>query len=263
MRLFVIWTFVICTMAASAAFAQRPAIRNPHTSPEDVAAGGRIYRSHCAECHGLKGEGGRGPDLTRGEYRHGSSDAALLKTVDDGIPGTEMPGLYHEEHQLWQVVAFVRSLAAGGARQKVIGNAAAGEKLFHGKSGCAACHMIGGAGGRMGPDLSVIGSKRGPRNLRVSILDPDAEVPSAWWMVEAVDGAGKKYSGTRLNEDTFSIQLLDGGKDLVSLRKADLKSLRIETKKSAMPGYQGKLTPAELDDIIAYLYNQQRKAREE
>ena len=79
-------------------------VRNPYTSREDVAAGARSYRSHCAECHGLKGEGGRGPDLTRGEYRHGSSDAGLFKTIDDGIPGTQMPGIYYEDVQLWQLV---------------------------------------------------------------------------------------------------------------------------------------------------------------
>jgi hypothetical protein len=55
---------------------------NPHTTPEDVAAGGRIYRSHCIECHGRDGTGGRGPDITRGDLRYGISYAAL--DVHDG-----------------------------------------------------------------------------------------------------------------------------------------------------------------------------------
>lgn len=45
--------------------AKQRIIQNTHTSPADVIAGGRIYRSHCDECHGRDGTGGRGPDLTR------------------------------------------------------------------------------------------------------------------------------------------------------------------------------------------------------
>src|SRR5438105_4595238 len=238
-------------------------IRNPYTSPDDVAAGARSYRSHCAECHGLKGEGGRGPDLTRGEYRHGSSDAALFKTIDDGIPGTLMPGIYYEDVQLWQLVAFVRSLATPGSPQPAKGNRAAGEKLFFGSAGCAACHMVQGRGGHSGPDLSVIGSSRNPQHLRTSLVKPSEEFPIQWWTAQAEDKAGNRYSGARLNEDTYSIQLLDSKRDLITLQKADLRSLHIESKNSPMPSYEGKLTAGELDDLVAYLYSLRRKAREE
>lgn len=238
-------------------------VRNPRTSPEDIAAGARSYRSHCAECHGLKGEGGRGADLTSGEYRHGSSDAALFKTIDDGIPGTQMPGIYFEDVQLWQLVAYVRTLATPGSPQPAKGNRANGETLFFGKGGCAACHMIDGRGGRTGPNLSVVGSSRNPDHLRASLLKPSEDFPSSWWTAQAEDKQGNRFSGIRLNEDTYTIQLLDPRRDLVSLAKADLRSLRIETKVSAMPSYEGKLSASELDDVIAYLSSLRRKARDE
>jgi cytochrome c oxidase cbb3-type subunit III len=238
-------------------------VRNPHTSREDVAAGARSYRSHCAECHGLKGEGGRGPDLTRGEYRHGSSDAALFKTISVGIPGTQMPGIYYEDVQIWELVAFVRALAAPGPPQPIKGTSAAGERLFIGKAGCAGCHMIQGRGGRSGPDLSFIGSSRNPQHLRTSLLKPSEEFPIQWWTAQAEDNQGNRYSGVRLNEDTYTIQLLDAQRDLISLQKADLRSLRVENKVSPMPSYEGRLTDQELDDLVAYLYSLRRKAREE
>jgi putative heme-binding domain-containing protein len=242
-------------------------VRNPHASREDVAAGARSFRSHCAECHGLKGEGGRGPDLTRGEYRHGSSDDALFKTVGYGIPGTQMPGIYYEDVQIWQLVAFVRTLAAPESPQRspqpTKGNRAAGEKLFFGKAGCTGCHMIQGRGGRTGPDLSFIGSSRNPQHLRTSLLKPSEEFPIQWWTAQAEDKQGNRYSGTRLNEDTYTIQLLDAQRDLISLQKADLRSLRVENQDSPMPSYEGKLTAPELDDLVAYLYSLRRKARDE
>ena len=90
--------------------AQQRENTNPHTTPEDVAAGGRIYRSHCVECHGRDGTGGRGPDITRGDLRYGNSDAALADTISTGIPGTSMPLFFFNGKQLWQIVAFVQSL---------------------------------------------------------------------------------------------------------------------------------------------------------
>ena len=238
-------------------------VRNPRTSREDVSAGARSYRSHCAECHGLKGEGGRGADLTRGEYRLGSSDAALFKTIDDGIPGTQMPGIYFEDVQIWQLVAFVRTLAAPGSAQPTKGNRTNGGTLFFGRAGCAACHMIQGRGGRSGPDLSSIGSSRNPQHLRTSLVKPSEDFPIQWWTAYAEDTQGQRYNGLRLNEDTYTIQLLDAQRDLISLQKADLRSLHVENKASPMPSYEGKLSASELDDLIAYLSSLRRKAREE
>ena len=57
--------------------------------------------------------------------------------------------------------------------------------------------------------------------------------------------------------------MLDAQRDLISLQKADLRSLRIESKNSPMPSYEGKLTARDLDDLVAYLYSLRRKAREE
>src|SRR6266852_6228085 len=60
---------------------------------DHVSAGAKIFRSHCAECHGLKGEGGRGPNLQTGVFFHGGADADLFLNITDGISGTAMPGV--------------------------------------------------------------------------------------------------------------------------------------------------------------------------
>jgi mono/diheme cytochrome c family protein len=56
---------IICTTSL---FAQNEIVRNPRTSPEDIAAGAKTFRSHCAPCHGIHGEGGRGPNLALGIF---------------------------------------------------------------------------------------------------------------------------------------------------------------------------------------------------
>ena len=226
----------------------------------DLTAGEPLFRLHCAECHGMDGEGGRGPDLRRGVYQHGSSDEALYRTISKGVAGTPMPATSISDAQLLQIVRYIRGVA-GSVRVTVPGNPAAGAKLFDGKGGCTKCHMIRGEGGRLGPDLTYIGSQRSPTHLRASILRPDEEISPAYWSVEASDQDGKVYSGIRLNEDTYSIQFIDLDENLHSIAKQNLRTLTVDKKKSRMPGYGEMLSAAELDDLVAYLYSLQRNAR--
>ena len=58
----------------SIAWAQSPRV-NPFANDADAAEAGRAqFRLRCAPCHGFKGEGGRGPDLTLGVYNAGNTD---------------------------------------------------------------------------------------------------------------------------------------------------------------------------------------------
>ena len=226
-------------------------VKNPFTSETDVAAGGRSYRSHCAVCHGINGEGGRGVPLTTGLFRHGSADRDLYNTISVGIPGTEMPGIFFNGRQMWQLVAFVRSLSAGRAAEQAKGDAELG-KAVYAANGCAGCHRIRGEGGRMGPDLSDIGAVRSLGHLQASILKPDDTVLPQHWMVRAKTKAGEQVSGRRMNEDTFSVQLIDAASRLVSMRKADLAEYEVD-RSSAMPAYEGKIQGADFDNLVAYV----------
>ena len=226
-------------------------LSNPYTSPDDVAAGGRIYRSHCAVCHGLQGKGDRGTDLTNGMFRHGANDDDIYKTVSEGIPGTEMPGTFFNGRQLWQIVAYVRSLSAGRAAEQTKGDPIKGLAVYNAK-GCGGCHLVNGEGGRMGPDLSRIGERRSLGHLQMSVTKPNENVLPQNWSVRAVTRDGKKINGRRMNEDTFSVQLLDANERLVSLSKADLAQFEID-RNSSMPAYEGQFQGGEFDDLIAYL----------
>src|SRR5262245_31088360 len=82
-------------------------VLNPRTSPEDISSGQKLFQSVCVTCHTT---GGRGPDLSHHELKYGKTDAALFRTIFDGIPNSAMPGLYESEDTVWRVVAYVRSL---------------------------------------------------------------------------------------------------------------------------------------------------------
>ena len=246
--------FLVVWLTAFAALAQD--VKNPHTTAADVAAGSRIFRSHCADCHGLAGEGGKGPNLTTGVLFHGSSDAALLKNVSDGIEGTAMPSSFFSEDQVWQVIAFVRTLAKAGSAKAPPGNATRGGMLFASR-GCAGCHLVKGIGGVNGPDLSFVGSQRPLDQLRKSILEPNAQVDQAYWMADIVLENGTPYKGFLLNEDTYHVQMLHPAKGLLTLPKRNFRKFVVQ-KTSAMPSYQGRLQEPELQDLVAYLWSLQR-----
>jgi putative heme-binding domain-containing protein len=248
---------LLITFAATVLWAQEPVV-NPHTSPEDVAAGARIFQAHCAVCHGRDGTGARGSNLTRGEFRHARTDEDLYNIIADGIPGTQMPSTFFHGTQLWQVVAHVRSLSQRPSGPPLRGDAMRGRAIFSGKGSCQMCHMVNGEGGRLAPDLSIIGETRSAEHLRTSILKPNAQIFQYERGIRAVTSDGKTITGRRLNEDTYSVQLIDAQENMVSLLKSELSEYEVMNE-SAMPSYEGKLSTAELDDLIAYLASLQRE----
>lgn len=253
----------ILVAVGTVAAEERPKpIENP--SDEDLAVGRRLFASQCVRCHGHDGGGGEGPSLKRSRLRRASDDAALLSVIQDGVPGTSMQGAWQlSVREVARVGAYVRTLGRI-AETPLPGDAARGRVLFEGKGGCAVCHIVGGKGGPHGPELTEIGSERGPEHLRRSLVDPGADLPprpvsyepnayAGHLLVRAALEDGRVVSGYRVNEDTFTIQLRDPAGKLHSLRKAGLARLEKQLGQSSMPAYKGVLSEGELDDLVAYL----------
>lgn len=86
-------------------------IRNFHVSPADITAGGTLYRTQCASCHSPNGTGGPGaPALVGRDFKHGAGDWAIYRTIRLGVPNTGMAPHPLPSDQLWQLVAFLRSI---------------------------------------------------------------------------------------------------------------------------------------------------------
>ncbi|MDX1984752.1 MAG: c-type cytochrome [Bryobacteraceae bacterium] len=226
--------------------------QNPFGSPDDVKRGNGLFQTHCSYCHGASGEGGRGADLTTGQFRRGSSDAELFQTVRHGVPGSEMGPVRATDDDVWRMVAFVRSLGAVGVHERASGDPAAGKVVYQTRGGCAACHIVSGNGSNVGPELTDIGSRRGPRFLEESLVNPEADLPVNYRAVRVVTRTGESVTGVRLNEDDISIQLRDMSDRLRSFLKDDLKEIRRD-KPSLMPAYGSLLSRKELEDLVAYL----------
>ena len=221
---------------------------NPALGPMHVAAGEKLFRAQCAGCHGWEATGtGSGPKLNTGNFRYGATDELVFLSITKGVPGTAMPAFQMDGLKVWQIVSYLRSLAAKSGNAQVKGNIESGARLFTEK-GCVNCHdAVAHA-----PDLRQSTAGRSLAEIRSSILDPHAHVPSEYWRVVARLRSGSTAEGTRLNEDTHSIQLRDRSGKLVSLDKAELEDWKL-IRESPIPSYKGRLTDAELDDLLAWL----------
>jgi putative heme-binding domain-containing protein len=221
-------------------------------SQGDIAAGAEVYRANCTGCHAATGDGVGTVDLRRGRFRNASSDEDLVRVISTGIPNTAMQSFKLSQTELTAIVAFIRAGFDVGARAVKVGDVVRGRTVFEGKGGCMTCHRVNGKGPRTAPDLSDVGSSRLAASIQGSITDPTTYMMPINRPVRAVTKDGRVIMGRRLNEDTFSVQLIDDKERLVSLPKADLRQYEI-LKTSPMPSFKDKLTVDEVADVVAYL----------
>jgi cytochrome c oxidase cbb3-type subunit III len=251
------------TAAASAQAPQNPALAgtgraeqapipdtNPFSSEADIRAGEALFQKHCSYCHGSFGEGGRGADLTAGQYRRGGRDPELYASIRNGIPGSEMSPVRATDDEVWQMVAFVKRLGSQGLLEKAPGDSAAGHIVYQ-KRGCATCHTIKREGGTLGPDLTDIGRRRGLKFLTESLVAPEADVPIRYRGLQVVLKSGQTVTGVRLNRDDLSIQVRDTRDNLRSFLMENVREIRFD-KPSLMPSY-GAMDSKDLQDLVAFL----------
>lgn len=218
----------------------------------DIQYGARIYGTQCTQCHGVNGDQVGGVDLRTGRFRNATSDDDLRRIVLNGIPGTSMPGRQLGNPEVVAIIAYVRNMRDFDSTTIPLGDPVRGQALFESSAGCLSCHRVSGRGSRVAPDLSEIGLTRSAGALQQALLRPSAVMLPINRPVRAVTRDGKAISGRRLNEDTFTVQLMDDKEQLVSLVKADLRAYTVLLE-STMPSFDGKLTSPQLADVVAYL----------
>jgi putative heme-binding domain-containing protein len=217
----------------------------------DIATGYDVYRTQCAYCHGPFGDQVSGIDLRRRVFKRSSTDEDLARVITLGIPGTGMPPNPLKAPELAGVVAYVRA-GFDQTMDVTVGDAARGRSIFEGKGECGNCHRVRGRGPRSAPDLSDIGLARSPAALRRTLIDPSSAMLPINRPVRIVTRDGRTIHGRRLNEDTYTVQVLNDDEKLLSITKSDIKTFVVETT-SPMPSYKTKLTADEIADVLAYL----------
>ena len=253
MKLRTLLTVLLIVMAAQSA-AQSPL---DGLSAGDLVDGERLFRIHCARCHGIDGAGGEGSNLARPRLKYAPDDDALLDVIGGGISGTGMPAIWTlDEDQTKRVAGYVRTLGRL-EEEEMPGDPERGRTVYQTNGGCAACHIISGAGKGIGPELTYVGDQRGLEYLRQSLTDPaETQAQTSGYKdfltvrLRAEEGS---VEGLRVDEDAFSVVIRDVIRTVHSFRKEDLVEYDKVFTHSLMPGYGGVLNQQDMDDVVSYL----------
>jgi len=243
------------------AAAQAPTPLHDEQYPEvEIAHGAKLYEARCLTCHGSQGDAIGGVNLRSGKFRNAITDRDLAGFIRTGSPTAGMPPFALDNADMAGVIAYLRNMNSFDASTVKAGDVARGRAVFEGKGDCRTCHRVGRAGSYVAPDLSDIGAVRSAGSLQRSLLDPSTQTMPTNRSVRLVLKDGTVINGRRLNEDTYSIQVMDERERLRSLLKSDLREFTISTT-SAMPSYKSSLTSDELADLLGYLLSLKGSSR--
>ena len=150
-------------------------------------------------------------------------------------------------------ILSAEEMAALVAQIKETGNPARGEEIFRrAELNCQKCHAVGGAGGKVGPDLVSIGSSAQVDYLVDAILQPNKAVKEGYHSVVVATDDGKVLTGVKVRQTDTDLLIRD-----VEDREITIPLKKIEEQTpgtSLMPvGLVDKLTRAELIDLVRFL----------
>jgi putative heme-binding domain-containing protein len=238
-----------------AALSAQNSPQDPQVQPDHfvIETGARLYGAQCSACHGVNGDQINGVDLRANRFLTVRSDEDLTRLLATGRPAAGMPGfaVLHTDEAA-AIIAYIRSNFDASTEGVTIGDSARGAMVFDGKGGCASCHRVDGRGAYSATDLTEIGTVRTPASLQRALVDPGQAILPANRPVRAVTKDGRSIRGRRINEDTYTLQLIDEQSRLVSVSKADLRSFELLST-SSMPSFENTLTADERADVVAYL----------
>ena len=252
--------------------AQAVAQRNPLAGDSKAAKAGEYeFRINCALCHGLGARGGgRGPDLTLPQRNTLIPIAEMFQVISNGIPGTAMPangtngqgvGMTDREdladRRLHSQPGSESSCQADRqcrSRKRIVLRRCELFPVSHGPGQGRTAGTRFDWSGRIAhsPGTHRFRKKSQPP-AGLGLTEPTKEFPQEYETVTAVTSDGKQIKGVTLNEDTFSLQIMDMSEQIHSLEKNKLRSFQ-KTRTSAMPKYgTDTLSDKDLDDVVAFL----------
>ena len=180
----------------------------------------------------------------------------ILRTID--ASGRKLPKLVTVIRTAGKLTTGPTRLSAEQMKTLVAevgnrGNAQRGEAIYRRKQlGCLACHAIGGAGGRVGPDLVSLGASAPVDYIANSLLDPNSKVKENYHSLVVVTKQGKVVTGIKLRQTNNELVLRDANDREISVPRKSIEEQVVGT--SLMPaGLTENVTRAELIDLVRFL----------
>ena len=137
------------------------------------------------------------------------------------------------------------------------GDFESGRRLFFSSVGprCGVCHQHGGRGGRIGPDLTLVGRQQSRERIVASILRPSEEVAPRYQPWTLVTDDGRSVTGFKMPQggDNGSETFSDGAGELFTLRASEIESRHMSTQSIMPAGLETTMSLDDLRDVVAFL----------
>ncbi|MCY7356809.1 MAG: c-type cytochrome, partial [Rudanella sp.] len=129
-----------------------------------------------------------------------------------------------------------------------------GELVFRKNSvACLTCHAIGGAGGRIGPDLSSLGTSSPAETIIRSILYPNQSIKEGYELQRVAKKDGSELMGYMVSNGTADVVLRDVAGQEISIPKSQISVIE-KVPGSLMPsGLTAGLDREEFANLVAFL----------
>lgn len=126
-------------------------------------------------------------------------------------------------------------------------------ELVYRKLGCATCHAIGGAGGKLGTDLSSLGANAPTDYIISSVLNPGNEIKDGYELNQIIKKNGNVVMGYLVRETDSEVVLRDVVGNEVSVPKYQINTHQNIPGSLMPPGLTSGLTREEFQDLIGFL----------
>lgn len=209
----------------------------------------QTYQKLCSGCHGADALGTQqGPGLAENPWVRRRSARSLSNAIRNGIPNTGMPAFKLSDPEIEGLARLIVSMNAMAADAKVEGDAVAGRAYFFGDGKCASCHIAGGEGRAVGPDLSNVAREMTVGQLREALLQPGARIAPGYQRVTVRMKNGQTLRGFARSRTSFEIGLQDMAGNLRGVLLDEAVEVKEESG-SAM----GAAEPGAVQNLLAYL----------
>jgi alcohol dehydrogenase (cytochrome c) len=251
-------TRLLPTVLLVCTFAVVIAIGTVAQAPSD--AGRNAYQSRCVGCHGADGAGGgHGPSIVDVRQPRAASREALRQLIRNGLPDLGMPAFAMPDAELDALAAYVEFLKAPAIDHPAAGDPVAGERFFTGTGNCANCHMVRGAGGIFGPDLSNLARDRKTAQIQDALKEPAShgrpagvsgrEPRQSFRSVSVRMRDGRTVDGLAKYESPFDLGLQTRDGAFRSMAKRDIQAFTWKpTLETHVPA-----SAEEMQNLLAYL----------
>lgn len=223
-------------------------------------------KKSCFACHMVEDEGGIvGPNLSRAGFSYTPEWIyTWIRSPQTVKRKTKMPTIGLDDQEDREITAFLANLPKERQtfpKEWMVyldkkGDPKRGETLFFdldGKANCAKCHWIKDKGGKVGANLSYVGSSRTLHFLLESVLDPSAVITVGFASVMILTKDGEFLTGIKKGEDSSSLRIFTKDSKYLIIPKDRIKKFKTQ-KISMMPeNFKEILSVEEVQDILAFL----------